>query len=53
MSVLIMFYVAISGLHITLSAREADTYYVVTARVADHKERAYYQKHKDEQEVSI
>jgi uncharacterized protein len=40
-------------LHITLAARQADTYYVVTARLADRKERAYYQQHKEEQEVSI
>jgi uncharacterized protein len=41
------------ALHITLASRAADTYYIITARVADRKERAYYQQHKDQQEVSV
>lgn len=41
------------ALHITLAARNEGTYYVVTARVADGKERAYYQKYREEQEVSV
>jgi len=41
------------ALHITLAAREAQIYYVVTARVADRKERAYYQQHQEEQEVHV
>ncbi|KPV54992.1 hypothetical protein SE17_00435 [Kouleothrix aurantiaca] len=42
------------ALHITLATHGVETYYVVTARVADRKERAYYQKYKDEQqEVSV
>jgi uncharacterized DUF497 family protein len=41
------------ALHITLAARGAERYYVVTARVADRKERTYYQKFKKEQEVRV
>jgi uncharacterized protein len=41
------------ALHITLAARGTGIYYVVTGRVADRKERAYYQQQKDAQEVSV
>lgn len=41
------------ALHIPLAARGVGIYYVVTARVADRKERAYYHMFKEEQEGQI
>jgi len=41
------------ALHITLANRGTERYYVVTARVADRKERAYYQQLRAEEEVQV
>ena len=41
------------ALHVTLASRGGNTYYVVTARVAVRKEREYFQKQKNDQEVIV